>query len=51
MPQSLELGAGDLPADRVLDRMGTGIWISNLWYLNFSDRSLIRPDPLSDGIG
>jgi predicted Zn-dependent protease len=42
MPQSLELAAGPLPAERVLERMGSGIWISNLWYLNYSDRVACR---------
>jgi predicted Zn-dependent protease len=42
MPESLELGAGDLAPNRVLERMGTGIWISNLWYLNYSDRAACR---------
>ncbi len=42
MPQSLELAAGDLPQADVLARMGTGILISNLWYLNYSDRVACR---------
>jgi len=42
MPQSLELAAGDIPAGDVLARMGTGILISNLWYLNYSDRVACR---------
>jgi hypothetical protein len=42
MPESLELAAGDLAPNRVLERMGTGIWISNLWYLNYSDRAACR---------
>lgn len=29
---------GDLPASSALDALHTGISISNLWYLNFSDR-------------
>jgi predicted Zn-dependent protease len=29
---------GDLPAGKALDALHTGISISNLWYLNFSDR-------------
>ncbi len=35
---SLELAAGSLPLERVLGELDTGIFISNLWYLNFSDR-------------
>ena len=41
-PLSVDLAAGDLARDRVLDELGTGIYISNLWYLNFSDRSACR---------
>lgn len=41
-PQSLEVAGGDLPVDRVLQQLGTGIFVGNLWYLNFSDRSACR---------
>ncbi len=41
-PDSLELAAGDLPRDEVAQRLGTGVWINNLWYTNFSDRSAGR---------
>ncbi|MBW2280016.1 MAG: TldE/PmbA family protein [Deltaproteobacteria bacterium] len=41
-PLSVELAPGNLSRDRVLDELGTGIYISNLWYLNFSDRSACR---------
>jgi len=40
-----------LAQEHALRALHTGIYIGNLWYLNFSDRSRIRPDPLSDGIG
>lgn len=33
---------GDLPEAEVLQTLGTGIYIGNLWYLNFSDRSACR---------
>ncbi|WP_137937564.1 TldD/PmbA family protein [Chitinivorax sp. B] len=36
--ESLQMAAGDLPQDRALAELGTGLYISNLWYLNFSDR-------------
>lgn len=39
---SLELAAGDLPLSRVLEELDTGIYVSNLWYLNFSDRANCR---------
>ena len=32
------MAAGDLAAADVLQRLGTGIYINNLWYLNYSDR-------------
>jgi predicted Zn-dependent protease len=41
-PESLDLAAGDLPAADVLRALGTGLYIGNLWYLNFSDRSACR---------
>ncbi|MEN3354118.1 MAG: hypothetical protein V7640_2276, partial [Betaproteobacteria bacterium] len=37
-PESLELAPGDLRADDVLGALDTGLYIGNLWYLNFSDR-------------
>jgi predicted Zn-dependent protease len=39
---SLDLAAGSLPLSRVLDELDTGVFISNLWYLNFSDRANFR---------
>lgn len=30
---------GDLPDREVLNALGTGIWVSNIWYLSFSDVS------------
>jgi predicted Zn-dependent protease len=37
-PESLDLAAGTLAERDVLAALGTGLYISNLWYLNFSDR-------------
>lgn len=37
-PQSLDVSPGSIPEARVLEALGTGLYISNLWYLNFSDR-------------
>jgi predicted Zn-dependent protease len=42
MAQSLDMGPGALPVDRVLQELGTGLLINNLWYLNYSDRSACR---------
>jgi predicted Zn-dependent protease len=41
-PESLELAAGTLPVDEVLGALDTGLYVSNLWYLNFSDRAAAR---------
>ncbi len=41
-PQSLVMGAGTLPLDQVLARLGTGLYVGNLWYLNWSDLPAAR---------
>ena len=41
-PTALNMSAGDLPLDQVLERLGTGLYISNLWYLNYSDQPAAR---------
>lgn len=41
-PSSLEMLGGTLPQDEVLQALGTGIYVSNLWYLNYSDRNACR---------
>jgi len=38
-PSALDLAAGDLPEEKILSELGTGLYINNLWYLNFSDRN------------
>ncbi len=40
--QSLHMAPGDLPEADVLKRLGTGLYVGNLWYLNFSDRMNAR---------
>jgi predicted Zn-dependent protease len=42
MPTSLAMASGDLAQDEVLARLGTGLYIGNLWYVNFSDRMNCR---------
>lgn len=42
MPGALQMAAGDLPLADVLQRLGTGLYISNLWYLNYSDMPAAR---------
>lgn len=37
-PECLTIRPGKLSIDKVLDALGTGIYVSNLWYLNYSDR-------------
>lgn len=41
-PESLDLAPGALPQSDALRALDTGIYIGNLWYLNFSDRSACR---------
>ena len=37
-PEALWMEAGDLPNHKVLEELDTGLYINNLWYMNFSDR-------------
>jgi len=41
-PNSLDMAAGDVALDQVLAKLGTGVYINNLWYLNYSDRPACR---------
>ena len=41
-PESLDLAPGALPESGALAALDTGLYIGNLWYLNFSDRSACR---------
>jgi predicted Zn-dependent protease len=41
-PSSLSMGGGDLATEDALKRLGTGVWVSNLWYLNWSDPNAAR---------
>lgn len=40
--ESLSMAPGSLPSRQALAALGTGLWVSNLWYLNFSDRGAGR---------
>jgi predicted Zn-dependent protease len=42
VPVSLDMSAGILPRGDVLAALDTGLYVSNLWYLNFSDRNHCR---------
>jgi predicted Zn-dependent protease len=35
---SLDMTGGDVPMSEVLKQLDTGVYVANLWYLNFSDR-------------
>lgn len=41
-PESLAMAPGTLREADAAKALGTGLWISNLWYLNFSDRPACR---------
>ena len=41
-PQSLEIRAGEIDLARVPEILGDGVYINNLWYLNYSDQSACR---------
>ncbi len=38
-PQSFDMAAGQLSRAEILGRLGTGVYVSNFWYLNYSDRN------------
>jgi predicted Zn-dependent protease len=42
MPESIDVTAGDIPTADVVPRLDTGVYINNLWYLNYSDRPACR---------
>ncbi|MEM7253352.1 MAG: metallopeptidase TldD-related protein [Pseudomonadota bacterium] len=42
VPQSLDMDAGDLARNDILRSLDDGLYISRLWYLNFSDRTACR---------
>lgn len=41
-PESLDVAGGTLDLDTVTGTLGDGIYVNNLWYLNFSDRTACR---------
>jgi predicted Zn-dependent protease len=41
-PVSLDMAAGTLSRAAVLEQLDTGVYINNVWYLNYSDRSACR---------
>ena len=41
-PASLDMAPGSLAVGDVLDALDTGLYINNLWYLNYADRNQAR---------
>ncbi|MGI9624962.1 MAG: metallopeptidase TldD-related protein [Acidimicrobiales bacterium] len=41
-PESMSVAAGSLPHGDALGELGTGLYVGNLWYTNFSDRAACR---------
>ena len=41
-PLSVDVAPGELAGESLLAELGTGIYVSNLWYLNYSDRNACR---------
>jgi predicted Zn-dependent protease len=41
-PESIDMAAGGMARDDVLQRLDTGVYINNVWYLNYSDRPACR---------
>lgn len=41
-PESIDMAAGNLPREAVLSQLDTGVYINNVWYLNYSDRPACR---------
>jgi predicted Zn-dependent protease len=41
-PCALSLASGGLATEQILEQLGTGLYISNLWYLNYSDLPAAR---------
>lgn len=41
-PETLEMAGGEVPAEEILTRLGTGLYLGNLWYCNYSDRNDCR---------
>lgn len=41
-PESMDIAGGALAQSHAAEAIGTGVYIGNLWYLNYSDRSACR---------
>ena len=38
VPVAVEMGAGEISKDDILKELGTGVYVNNAWYLNYSDK-------------
>ena len=41
-PESMAIATGDVDAATVNEALGTGLYVGNLWYTNFSDKAACR---------
>jgi len=41
-PSSIDLKAGNLKEEDIIKQLDTGLYINNVWYLNYSDRNSCR---------
>ncbi|WP_341522359.1 TldD/PmbA family protein [Pseudomonas sp. G.S.17] len=41
-PNALSMAGGSLELEQILEKIGTGLYIGNLWYLNYSDQAAAR---------
>ena len=41
-PESLAISPGSVPTDAVNEALGSGLFVGNLWYTNFSDQAACR---------
>jgi predicted Zn-dependent protease len=41
-PDALHMDAGSLPTAEVVEKIGNGLWINNIWYCNYSDPNACR---------
>jgi predicted Zn-dependent protease len=41
-PLAYDMAPGSLPRAEALAKLGTGVWVNNLWYLNYSDKGACR---------
>lgn len=41
-PESIDVAAGKLAQEEALSALGTGVYVGNVWYLNWSDRTACR---------